>query len=65
MECFGSLVLIVIGQMMPLKFEPVILTADRASKSQEESFGTDFITFNHRSRDLKKRADNYLKSKSS
>ena len=54
----------IVGLIMPLKFDPVIMTADRASRSHEETFSTDFTTFNHRSRDLKKRSENYLKSKS-
>ena len=62
-ECFGALATIVIGLLIPIRFEPVIMTADRASRAHEESFSTDFTTFNHRSRDLKKRSENYLKSK--
>ena len=47
---------------MPLRFEPVIMTADRASKGQEESLGRpDMNTFNHRSRSLHNRAVNFQK----
>lgn len=58
-ECFSALGLLIIGQVLPLKFEPVIMTADRASKAQEESLGRpDINTFNHRSRELYKRSLN-------
>mmetsp|Transcript_17545 Transcript_17545/g.16889 ORF Transcript_17545/g.16889 Transcript_17545/m.16889 type:complete len:111 (+) Transcript_17545:74-406(+) len=52
-ECFLALGVIVIGQILPLSFQPVILTADKASKSSEESLGRpDLMTFNHRSKEL-------------
>jgi hypothetical protein len=59
-ECCGALSLLLVGQIFPLKFEPVIMTADRASKAQEESLGRpELNTFNHRSRELHIRAQKH------
>ena len=55
-ESLSALGLILIGQVSPLKFEHVVLTADLASKSQAEQLGRpDLMLFNHRGRDLLKR----------
>ena len=55
-ESLSALGLIMIGQVMPLKFEKVVLTADSASKTTAEQLGRpDMMVFNHRGKELFKR----------
>ena len=55
-ESLSALGLIMIGQVIPLKFEKVVLTADLASKTTAEQLGRpDMMVFNHRGKELFKR----------
>ena len=55
-ESLSALGLIMIGQVLPLKFEKVVLTADLASKTTAEQLGRpDMMLFNHRGKEFYKR----------
>jgi hypothetical protein len=62
-EVVAALAVIVVGQVLPVKFEPVALTADNVSRSQAEQLGRpEMMTFNHRGRDFYKRCKSATKA---
>lgn len=55
-EAILALVLVLIAQLYPIKLLPVRVSADKMSKSWEETMNRpEFATFNHRGRSLYKR----------
>ena len=62
-EAVIALAVIVVGQALPVKFEPVALTADLMSRSQAEQLGRpDMAMFNHRGREFFKRCKSAAKA---
>jgi hypothetical protein len=58
-EAILALLLVLVAQLYPIKLLPVRVSADKMSKSWEETMNRpEFATFNHRGRSLFKRKSN-------